>query len=98
VRQKALSETLARLYATIQDRQAHPRQGSYTTQLFQAGLEEIAKKVGEEAIEVVLAATRQGAERTVSELADLAYHALVLMAQLGITPEQVAAELERRQR
>ncbi|MFN7209015.1 MAG: phosphoribosyl-ATP diphosphatase [Aggregatilineales bacterium] len=93
-----MSETLARLYATIQDRQANPREGSYTSQLFQAGLEEIAKKVGEEAVEVVLAAARQGAERTISELADLTYHALVLMAQLGITPEQVAAELERRHR
>lgn len=93
-----MGEILARLYAVIQDRQANPREGSYTTQLFQAGLEEIAKKVGEEAIEVVLAATRQGTERTISELADLTYHVLVLMAQLGITPEQVAAELERRHR
>lgn len=93
-----MGEILARLYAVIQDRQANPREGSYTTQLFQAGLEEIAKKVGEEAVEVVLAAARQGTERTISELADLTYHVLVLMAQLGITPEQVAAELERRHR
>ncbi|MDW8297758.1 MAG: phosphoribosyl-ATP diphosphatase [Anaerolineae bacterium] len=93
-----MSEILARLYAVIQDRQANPREGSYTTQLFQAGLDEIAKKVGEEAIEVVLAAARQGTERTISEIADLTYHTLVLMAQLGITPEQVAAELERRHR
>lgn len=93
-----MSEILARLYATIQDRQANPREGSYTAQLFNAGLDEIAKKVGEEAVEVVLAAARQSTERTVSELADLAYHALVLMAQLGITPDQVAAELERRHR
>jgi phosphoribosyl-ATP pyrophosphohydrolase len=93
-----LSEILAKLYATIQDRQVNPREGSYTAQLFQAGTAEIAKKVGEEAIEVVLAAVQQGAERTISELADLTYHALVLMAQLGITPEQVAAELERRHR
>jgi phosphoribosyl-ATP pyrophosphohydrolase len=47
---------------------------------------------------VVLAAVQQGAERTISELADLTYHTLVLMAQLNITPEQVAAELERRHR
>jgi phosphoribosyl-ATP pyrophosphohydrolase len=93
-----LSEILARLYALIQDRKVNPREGSYTAQLFRAGTEEIAKKVGEEAIEVVLAAVQQGAERTISELADLTYHALVLMAQLGITPEQVAAELERRHR
>jgi phosphoribosyl-ATP pyrophosphohydrolase len=93
-----LSEILARLYALIQDRKVNPREGSYTAQLFRAGTEEIAKKVGEEAIEVVLAAVQQGAERTISELADLTYHTLVLMAQLGITPEQVAAELERRHR
>ena len=64
--------------------------------LFDAGLDEITKKVGEEAIEVIIAAQHQGNERLISELADLAYHSLVLMAQMGLTPEDIASELRRR--
>jgi phosphoribosyl-ATP pyrophosphohydrolase len=64
--------------------------------LFAAGADEIVKKVGEEAIEVVLAAKGQGDERLVSELADLLYHALVLLAARGLTLAQVEAELQRR--
>ncbi len=54
------------------------------------------KKIGEEAIEVVLAVKGQGDERVISELADLTYHCLVLLAQRGLSPDDVAAELERR--
>ena len=64
--------------------------------MFAAGEDEIVKKVGEEAIEVVLAAKAQGNERLVSELADLLYHALVLLAARGLTLAQVEAELQRR--
>ena len=64
--------------------------------MFAAGADEIVKKVGEEAIEVVLAAKGQGDERLVSELADLLYHALVLLAARGLTLAQVEAELQRR--
>ncbi len=91
-----MSDILARVFAVIQDRRANPRPGSYTNQLLAAGEDEIIKKIGEEAVEVLLAAKGQGDERVISELADLAYHCLVLLAQRGLTPDDVAAELERR--
>ena len=91
-----MSDTLHTLFETIKDRQANPKVGSYTNSLFTAGLDEIAKKVGEEGVEVVVAALHQNNERLISELADLAYHTIVLMVQMGLTPEDVAAELRRR--
>ncbi len=91
-----MTDTLARVFATIEDRKAHPKPGSYTNRLFEAGEDEIVKKVGEEAVEVILAVKGQGNERVISELADLAYHCLVLLAQRGLTPDDVAAELDRR--
>ncbi|MBI4314666.1 MAG: phosphoribosyl-ATP diphosphatase [Chloroflexi bacterium] len=84
------------LQSIIQDRRANPRPGSYTAGLFAAGEDEIVKKVGEEAVEVILAVKGQGDERIISETADLLYHTLVLLAQRGLTLEQVEAELERR--
>lgn len=93
-----MSDILSHIFATITDRQAHPRPGSYTNQLLSAGEDEIVKKIGEEAVEVILAAKGQGDERVISELADLTYHCLVLLAQRGLTPGDVAAELERRHR
>jgi phosphoribosyl-ATP pyrophosphohydrolase len=91
-----MTDTLASVFQTIKDRQANPKPGSYTNSLFDAGIDEITKKVGEEAIEVVIAAQHQGSERLISELADLAYHSLVLMAQMGVSPDDVAAELRKR--
>lgn len=91
-----MSDILTRVFATITDRQAHPRPGSYTNRLLEAGEDEIVKKIGEEAIEVILAAKGQGDQRVISELADLTYHCLVLLAARGLTPDDVAAELERR--
>ncbi len=91
-----MSTVLADLFATIVSRRTQPTRGSYTAGLFAAGEDEIVKKVGEEAIEVVLAAKAQGNERLVSELADLLYHALVLLAARGLTLAQVEAELQRR--
>lgn len=93
-----MSDILTRVFATITDRQAHPRPGSYTNRLLEAGEDEIVKKIGEEAIEVILAAKGQGDQRVISELADLTYHCLVLLAARGLTPDDVAAELERRHR
>jgi phosphoribosyl-ATP pyrophosphohydrolase len=84
------------LQATIQDRKANPSPNSYTAQLFAAGEDEIVKKVGEEAVEVILAVKGQGDERIISESADLLYHLLVLLAAKGLTLEQVEAELEKR--
>ncbi len=91
-----MNDALSSVYATILDRKANPKPGSYTNSLFDAGLDEITKKVGEEAIEVIIAAQHQGNERLISELADLTYHSMVLMAQMGVTPEDIVAELRRR--
>ncbi len=88
--------TLSDLQAIIQDRQQHPRSGSYTNQLFDEGISRIAQKVGEEATEVVVAALSQPRDLQISELSDLFYHTLVLMAAKGITLDDVCAELERR--
>lgn len=91
-----MSDILAQVFATIEDRRAHPKPGSYTNSLFDAGDDEIIKKVGEEGAEVVLAAARQSNERLISELADLTYHCMVLLAARGLTPDDVSAELARR--
>lgn len=92
------NDMLRELEAIIADRQAHPVEGSYTNQLFERGLNKIAQKVGEEATEVIVAALGQGRDEQIAELADLHYHTLVLMAQLGITLDDVAAELAQRHR
>jgi len=86
------------LFAIIQSRlQASPEE-SYTARLAASGEDEVIKKVGEEAVEVVLAASRQGDQRLVSELADLTYHVLVLLAVRGLTPADILTELENRRR
>jgi phosphoribosyl-ATP pyrophosphohydrolase/phosphoribosyl-AMP cyclohydrolase len=87
---------LTRLEAVIQDRKSTPRPGSYTRQLLEAGLSQILKKVGEEAVEVIVAAQGEGDERLVSELADLVYHTLVLLASRDLSWADVEAELARR--
>lgn len=86
------------LYQVILDRQANPPPESYTAHLFQGGLGRIAKKVGEEAAETLVAALAEDDERLVAEIADLTYHVLVLMAARRIAPQAVQAELERRHR
>ena len=93
-----MSDILNELYATIVDRKQHPRPGSYTNSLFAAGEDEIVKKVGEEAIEVIIAAKGQTDQRLIEESADLLYHLWVVLAWRGVTPEQVLAELKRRHR
>jgi len=84
------------LFAVIQARRSAPPEESYTARLMAAGEDEILKKVGEEAVEVILAAKGQGQTRLVEELADLTYHTLVLLAARGLTPQDVEAELARR--
>ena len=87
-----------RVFAQIEDRKAHPRAESYTSRLLDAGEDEIVKKIGEEAIEVILAAKGQGDTRVISELADLTYHCLVLLSYRGLKPQDVYEELDRRHR
>ena len=84
------------LYELLLDRKAAKPEGSYTSYLFEKGLDKILKKVGEESTEVIIAAHARDKRETVYELADLAYHALVLMAELGITPGEVRSELAGR--
>ncbi len=91
-----MTDFLDTLFATIQDRQAHPKPGSYTNSLFAAGEDEIVKKVGEEAVEIILAVKGQGQQRIVEETADLVYHLLVMLAAQGLTWDDVRAELEKR--
>ncbi len=78
------------------DRKEQLPEGSYTTYLFQKGLDKILKKVGEECTEVIIAAKAEDKRETVYELADLAYHCMVLMAQNGITVNDVRKELASR--
>jgi phosphoribosyl-ATP pyrophosphohydrolase len=93
-----MSDVLQELFAVILDRRANPQPGSYTAKLLNAGEDEVLKKVGEEAMEVILAAKGQGDERLVSEVADLFYHLLVLLVARGLTLSDVEAELARRRR
>lgn len=87
---------IEKLFTIIEGRRTNPQEGSYTNELFAKGEDKIVQKVGEEAVEVVIAAKGQGNERLISELADLTYHTLVLMSHAGVTPKDVSAELARR--
>jgi phosphoribosyl-ATP pyrophosphohydrolase/phosphoribosyl-AMP cyclohydrolase len=78
------------------ERKAAPKEGSYTSYLFEKGTDKILKKVGEEATEVIIAAKGDDRQETIYEIADLSYHILVLMTQMGITLEEVMAELASR--
>lgn len=84
------------LYELIEGRKTNPQEGSYTTYLFGKGLEKILKKVGEESTEVIIAGAKRDREETIYEISDLAYHLMVLMIELGITPEDITRELEKR--
>jgi len=84
------------LYELIRGRKESPREGSYTSYLFEKGLEKILKKVGEENGEVIIAAMKRDKRETVYEIADLIYHLMVLMAEAGITPDEITAELASR--
>ena len=84
------------LYATVIDRKENPSEGSYTRYLFDKGLDKILKKVGEESTEVIIAAKAEDKKETVYEIADLAYHVMVLMCQMGISVEDVHRELASR--
>lgn len=91
-----MDNCIREVYATILDRRDHPVEKSYTHYLFEQGIDKILKKVGEEAAETIIAAKNGKKEDTVGEIADLAYHLLVMMAQQGITPEDVRDVLEQR--
>ena len=87
---------LNRLFEIIADRNANPVEGSYTNALLDAGFDRTAQKVGEEAVELIIAAGKQGNQRTIEESADLIYHLFVLLVQQGISLSEVENELEAR--
>lgn len=88
--------SLEGLYRLLQGRKAEMPEGSYTTYLFQKGTDKILKKVGEECTEVIIAGKADDRKETVYEIADLAYHVMVLMVQMGIRVEDIHRELASR--
>ncbi len=84
------------LYELLEGRKADMPEGSYTTYLFQKGIDKILKKVGEESTEVIIAGATNDKKETVYEIADLAYHVMVMMVEMGITLEDVRKELASR--
>lgn len=88
--------SLNALYTLIEGRKSEKKEGSYTTYLFEKGLDKILKKVGEECTEVIIAAKAEDRRDTVYEIADLCYHVLVLMVEAGISCEDIRAELASR--
>lgn len=89
-------DIMQELYSVIMDRKANPVEGSYTNYLLNKGTEKIAKKVGEEAVETAIAAAKKDKNEVVAELADLEYHMLVLMADMGLTLDDLYNELKSR--
>ena len=84
------------LFEMLRGRKANPKEGSYTTYLFEKGLDKILKKVGEETTEVILAAKDRDKANTVYEIGDLMYHCMVLMIQAGIEPDDIRREMASR--
>ena len=84
------------LYELLLGRKENLPEGSYTTYLFQKGLDKILKKVGEECTEVIIGACKEDKAETVYEIADLAYHVMVLMVEMGISVEDIRKELASR--
>ncbi len=91
-----MTDFINTLFAIIEDRKNNPKPGSYTNSLFAEGEDQIVQKVGEEAVEVIIAAKGQGNQRLIEESADLIYHLLVLLAVKGLSWDDVCQELEKR--
>ena len=87
---------VAGLYQLLQGRRQQPQSRRYTSYLFEKGLDKILKKVGEECTEVIIAAKAGDRAETIYETADLCYHVLVLLVQMGISPAEIIAELDKR--
>ncbi|MDJ0684145.1 MAG: phosphoribosyl-ATP diphosphatase [Alphaproteobacteria bacterium] len=92
----ATEKVLAELFAVIEARRGAPADESYTSALFAKGLLKITQKLGEEAVETVIAGVRRDTAEIASESADLLYHLLVLWAEAGVAPEDVWRNLEAR--
>ena len=96
-RAKDGAAVLAELFHTVRQRQQERPEGSYTSSLFESGTARIAQKVGEEGVEVALAAATKDTVNLPGEVADLVYHTLVLLADAGLSPDDVWNELRKRQ-
>ena len=91
-------EIINQLYQVILDRQQQRPEGSYTSYLFEKGIDKICKKIGEEAAEVIIGAKNNNQQEVTYEAADLIYHLLVLLAEQGVTPQQLYTELATRRK
>lgn len=89
-------KVLEDVYSIILDRKDHPKEGSYTNYLYDKGIDKILKKVGEEATEIIIAAKNPDAEGIKYEISDFIYHLMVLMAEKGVTWEDITQELSQR--
>jgi phosphoribosyl-ATP pyrophosphohydrolase/phosphoribosyl-AMP cyclohydrolase len=84
------------LMELIEGRKTNPKEGSYTTYLFEKGIDKILKKVGEESTEVIIAGKARDTAETIYEIADLTYHVMVLMCEMGISVDEIKSELKSR--
>src|SRR5205807_8374841 len=91
-----LGETLTRLYELIASRPRERPEGSYTTYLFDQGIDKILKKLGEEATETIVAAKNDDREALINEASDLLYHPVVLLVERGVTLKEISDELAKR--
>ena len=96
--QPGFGGSIAQLYDLIAIRKQTRPEGSYTTKLFNEGIDKIVKKLGEEAVETVIAAKNDSNQRLVEETADLLYHLVVTLVERGVTLEEVHGELQKRQK
>ena len=94
--EKSPLSVLTDVYDVIMDRKVHPKEGSYTNYLFDKGIDKILKKVGEEAPEIVIAAKNPNANEIKYEISDFLYHVMVLMAEKGVTWDEIMKELANR--
>ena len=88
--------SLDSLYRIVEDRKKNRKPGSYTTYLFDKGIDKMLKKIGEESAAVIIAGKANDKAETIYEIADLTYHVMVLMAEMNITPGDVVRELASR--
>ncbi len=90
------NQAFENLYNVVCDRKENPTENSYTCYLFEKGIDKILKKIGEESAETIIAAKSESHEDLKNEICDLVYHLFVMMAEKGVTLEEVEAELEER--
>jgi len=95
---QSVSGVLHELYHIINDRKLNPKEGSYTTYLFEKGQDKILKKVGEEAAETIIASKNNDKNELISEMSDLWYHCLVLLSNHDVSPSELMAELQKRRK